>query len=97
MKGAAIVMIFYSVSMVFYGAIEIAHDLLHYLADHHHSSLHGHYHDQRHSIQDHANAFWWRCIGVGKKARALGGILAHTPSHELLKPSFVKAWISFFF
>jgi hypothetical protein len=38
--------------MIFYGAIEIAHDLLHYLADHHHSSLHGHYHDQHHGEVD---------------------------------------------
>jgi hypothetical protein len=53
MKSATLLLVTYAVSMVFYGSLEMTHDLLHYLADHHHSTLHSHSHDHGHSVHDH--------------------------------------------
>jgi hypothetical protein len=53
MKRGVILMIMYAISMVFYGAVEIGHDLLHYMADHYHSHLHDHHHDHDHRVSDH--------------------------------------------
>jgi hypothetical protein len=39
--------------MAFYGSLEFSHDLLHYLAAHHHSAVHSHLHDDDHTIHDH--------------------------------------------
>lgn len=53
MKRGVILMIIYAISMVFYGTVEIGHDVLHYLADHYQSHLHNHHHGHDHSISDH--------------------------------------------
>lgn len=53
MRGATIVLIFYATSMVCHGALEMVHDLLHYLAEHHHSTLHDHDHGHHHTVHDH--------------------------------------------
>lgn len=52
-KGAAIMLIFYSVVMLSYGSLEMTHDLLHYLAAHHHSHVHDHEHGHHHHFNDH--------------------------------------------
>ena len=53
MKGVTIVLILYSVSMVFYGSVEITHDILHELSDLHVAAFHDHSHDHHHSFHDH--------------------------------------------
>lgn len=56
MRFSAMVLILYSISMLSYGSLEMAHDLLHYLAKHHHSTLHSHSHDHHHSVHDHEHS-----------------------------------------
>lgn len=53
MKRACLVLMLYSISMVFYGSLEIVHDILHYMAEYHHSKIHSHSHDHHHSVRDH--------------------------------------------
>ncbi len=54
MKGVVIVLVSYALSMVSYGALEMGHDLLHYLAEHHRVMMHNHDHDHHHhSVRDH--------------------------------------------
>ena len=55
MRKSAIVLILYSASLAFYGALEVAHDLLHYLATHHDSHLHDHSHGDHHNIHHHGH------------------------------------------
>ncbi|HEY3402690.1 MAG TPA: hypothetical protein VGK59_04830 [Ohtaekwangia sp.] len=52
-KGASIVLVFYAAAMLSYGALEMGHDLLHYLAANHHSHLHDHGHSHHHHFSDH--------------------------------------------
>lgn len=56
MKGAAVLLISYALTMVCSGALELGHDVLHYLADHHHSTLHSHDHDHHHGMRDHGHS-----------------------------------------
>jgi hypothetical protein len=53
MRCVTIVLIFYATSMVCHGSLEMVHDLLHYLAEHHHSTLHDHDHGHHHTVHDH--------------------------------------------
>jgi hypothetical protein len=53
MRAATIVLIFYATTMVCGGALEMGHDLLHYLAEHYHSTLHDHEHGHHHTVHDH--------------------------------------------
>jgi hypothetical protein len=50
---AAILLTFYALSMLSYGSLEMAHDMLHWLATHYHSDLHNHHHDHHHTFHDH--------------------------------------------
>src|SRR5690349_10145855 len=52
-KGAAILLIIYSVVMLSYGSLEMAHDFLHYLGRHHFTHLHDHEHGNHHHFDDH--------------------------------------------
>jgi len=52
-KGAVILLILYAITMLSYGSLEMTHDLLHYLASHHHSQLHSHAHGNHHHFHDH--------------------------------------------
>jgi hypothetical protein len=53
MRGAAIVLVLYATSMLFYGALEMTHDFLHYLSEHHLAALHSHEHNEHHTVLDH--------------------------------------------
>jgi hypothetical protein len=44
---------FYSLSMLSYGSLEMTHDLLHWMASHYHSGIHDHDHGHHHTFQDH--------------------------------------------
>jgi hypothetical protein len=55
-RAVTVVLAFYAVSMVCYGSLEMSHDFLHYLADHHHTSLHSHHHGASHSVRDHEHS-----------------------------------------
>jgi ABC-type Zn2+ transport system substrate-binding protein/surface adhesin len=49
----AILLTLYALSMLSYGSLEMAHDLLHWMAAHTHSALHNHEHDHYHTFHDH--------------------------------------------
>ncbi|HEY9046544.1 MAG TPA: hypothetical protein VIN08_11640 [Ohtaekwangia sp.] len=55
-KIAVMLLTFYAASMLSYGSLEIAHDLLHWLADHYHTHLHEHEHDHHHTFHDHEHS-----------------------------------------
>jgi hypothetical protein len=50
---AAILLTFYSLSMLSYGSLEMVHDLLHWMATHYDSEIHNHEHDHHHTYHDH--------------------------------------------
>jgi hypothetical protein len=53
MRYVAVIMILYSAPMVLSGSLELGHDLLHYLATHHHAHIHDHTHHMHHGLRDH--------------------------------------------
>lgn len=55
MRTVAIILILYAAPMVLRGSMELGHDLLHYLAAHHHASVHDHPHHEHHGIKDHSH------------------------------------------
>lgn len=56
MRYFAVILIMYSTPMLLSGMLELGHDLLHYLANHHHMHLHGHVHHDHHGLRDHGIA-----------------------------------------
>jgi len=52
-KGATLLLVLYGLTMLSYGALEMSHDFLHYLASHKHSHLHDHGHSHHHHFSDH--------------------------------------------
>ena len=82
MRKSAIILILYSTSLAFYGSLEMAHDLLHYLATHHHSHLHDHGHDDHHNIRHH---------GHGNAAENIVGDLADASENTL--PSVINVFL----
>ena len=53
MRYVAAMMILYAAPMVLSGSLELGHDLLHYLAEHHHTNVHDHDHHGHHAVKDH--------------------------------------------
>ena len=45
--------ILYAAPMVLSGSLELGHDVLHYLAAHHHTGVHNHEHHSHHAVKDH--------------------------------------------
>ncbi|MBT1686714.1 hypothetical protein [Dawidia soli] len=52
-QGSTIILIVYAITMLSYGALEMGHDLLHYLDAHSHVHIHHHAHDHDHTFNDH--------------------------------------------
>lgn len=55
MRAATILLICYATAMVCCGALEMGHDLLHYLTEYYHSTLHDHEHGHHHMVHDHGH------------------------------------------
>ncbi|MBT1708056.1 hypothetical protein KK062_07475 [Fulvivirgaceae bacterium PWU5] len=52
-RGSTLILIVYAMTMLSYGALEMGHDLLHYLDAHSHIHVHHHEHGHDHTINDH--------------------------------------------
>jgi hypothetical protein len=52
-RGSTLILIVYAMTMLSYGALEMGHDLLHYLDAHSHIHVHHHDHGHDHSFDDH--------------------------------------------
>ncbi|HEY0741597.1 MAG TPA: hypothetical protein VGD40_09045 [Chryseosolibacter sp.] len=84
MKVASIVLVLYATSMVFYGALEMTHDLLHELGKLQITSLHHHSHDHHHSVHDHEHG------------HPPGHSVSHSHHNENDEDTSVPAQINFF-